>query len=139
MYSPLYLEFSNATQALLGFVLIYWFGIYMWRIWNEPETSLRRWLTLGPPARFQAAAAIFMFHVGDCIIRANVWFWRHEVNMRHPTTWLQQWPIVVGGIIVMCGMIFKIRVFSRPVGWAIWIWTAVLALLGAYLLTLIPY
>lgn len=139
MYTPSYLEFETAVIALLDIILLVWFSIYMYRIWSESETKLANWLSRGPPARFQAALSIFIYHLGDLFVRGNLYIWRHERLIGRNTEWISRWPLVLGGFIIICGIIYQLRVFSRPVGVFIWIWAALICIFLGWLSLKIPF
>lgn len=111
----------------------------MYRIYQEDETSIRRWLHWGPPARFSAALAIWIVHFGDIINRGYYFIFRHEYDLHRANDWVPIWTLFLGSFILIVGMMYQIQVFSRPLGVWIWVWTGLFALMAAYALTQIPF
>lgn len=132
-------EFTASLQVVLDFFLLLCFYVYMHRIYQEDETSIKRWLRWGPPTRFSAALAIWIFHLGDIINRGYYFVFRHEYDLHKTNDWVPIWTLFFGSFLLIVGMMYKIQVFSRPLGIWLWVWTALLSLMIAYALTQIPF
>lgn len=134
-----YLEFSNAVQAVLDVILIGFFGMYMSKIFLRPEVSVKLWWKLGVPPNVQAAFAIFVYTIGDAINRSYFWFRRHEYHVTHDIGWLPTWPVAIGGFLVVIGIIYKIRVFTSPMGPLFWFGATLFACVLGAAATYLPY
>lgn len=68
--------------------------------------------------RAQAAIAISVVLLGECVLRGLFWLLRFQTGNGWDTSWINSWPIAqVGQAIEMAGVLCIIRVFT-PDGWS---------------------
>lgn len=112
-----FLEILNGIWSMLDLALLAWFSYYIWDQVRRLEdftwrSTIRYWFIKGVPGHVNAAISIYVFTVGDFIVRSHVWYWRHYQNLGYTSQDLTLWPLVVGGTIAAIGQLCKIRVFT---------------------------
>ena len=124
MLTSRFLEGMNGTLfALVAFACIM-FGVYIAR--EVKRNGFSR-------TRLQGAISIFVFMVGEGVIRGWVWYWRHTENRGGDVEWMTRNPtLAVGAAIQIIGVICIIRVFA-PDHWGrnMWIMTTFLSVVVA--------
>ena len=117
------LEWVNGYLFIvcLGLTAFYW------------SYLLRRWRAGYRYNELKIGLAMWVYVLGDTIIRAPVWYFRHLDNGGQPITRAQSdlfWEIAtIGAVFAIIGGLCALRV-SAPerMGWWPWVGTAVLAL-----------
>lgn len=112
-----FLEILNGIWTVLDMFLIGWFTYYIIVMYKELDyfswrDAASNWWRDGLPAHINAAIAIYVFAVGDTIVRGHVWLWRHMLNAGYHDFPLFLTPLVLGGVISLVGLLCKIRIFT---------------------------
>lgn len=129
-----FLELLNGIWTVLDLFLIGWFTYYIYIMYRELEyfswkQAICNWWRDGLPPHINAAIAIYVFTVGDTIVRAHIWLWRHMLNIGNHDFQLQLGLLVFGGVVSAVGLLCKIRVFTvYRLGNKAWISSLIVAL-----------
>lgn len=103
------LELSNGVWTILGLVLLFAVIEYLYLEHHMRGLGIERWFG-DLPVSMQLGAGIATLVLGFTIRSASVWFWR----MLEAQTPLDYPTVVIGTVIAGLGMIWLIRVISRP-------------------------
>jgi hypothetical protein len=116
--SPGLLEIVNGTWFVLGLCLLFVFGRYLMDI----GLDFRR-------QRVQAAGAIFVYFLGESVVRGWTWWWRHKLNHGAAVDWMGWSQVLLGAsLLAAMGALAMIRVFTPPgCGHRTWIMSGFIA------------
>lgn len=113
MLTPKFLEAMNGTLFVLVLFAATLFAVFI--VGEIVKNGFRR-------STLRYSISIFVFLVGEGIIRGWVWWWRHLQNIGADVRWMDGHPMLsIGAFTQILGVICIIRVFA-PDGFGSYAW-----------------
>lgn len=124
--APIWIEIINGTLFIICIGIATFFGCYIVKQIQRFGFGLSGYLMS------EGAIAMFVFVIGDAIVRGSIWYMRHAMNISESSAELQAngtAVAMVGVLIASLGGLCIIRIFApQKFGPWPWIVTAALAL-----------
>ena len=107
------LEQINASTSLLIFFFLCWSSWYLWEFFAYRGYSWRT-IFVGLPPAIGLLLILFFEKIGTLMTRATIWAWRAGTGGTLPFTDTQTAFLLAGATFTAIGILFLIRVLSRP-------------------------